>query len=158
MIALYDYPTFNVMLRVNLVDGATETMGLRFIGSEGIMAVDNGVTISKVPRELEPGYTIDTFPKALQEQYLKEYRQKYPARPKVDTAQMSAEESFVPPKGYSDHFEHVRNFIAAVRSRKPVVEDAVFGFRAAGPALLSNISYFEQKVCLWDAETMKLKA
>jgi predicted dehydrogenase len=158
MIALYDYPTFNVMLRVNLVDGATETMGLRFIGSEGIMAVDNGVTISKVPRELEPGYSIDTFPKAQQEQFLKEYRQKYPARPKVNTGQMSAEESFVPPKGYSDHFEHVRNFIAAVRSRQPVLEDAVFGFRAAGPALLSNISYFEQKVCLWDAETMKLKA
>ena len=158
MIALYDYPTFNVMLRVNLVDGATETMGLRFIGSEGIMAVDNGVTISKVPRELEPGYSIDTFPKAQQEQFLKEYRQKYPARPKLNTGQMSAEESFVPPKGYSDHFEHVRNFIAAVRSRKPVLEDAVFGFRAAGPALLSNISYFEQKVCLWDAETMQLKA
>ena len=158
MIALYDYPTFNVMLRVNLVDGATETMGLRFIGSEGIMAVDNGVTISKVPRELEPGYSIDTFPKAQQEQFLKEYRQKYPARPKLNTGQMSAEESFVPPKGYSDHFEHVRNFIAAVRSRKPVLEDAVFGFRAAGPALLSNISYFEKKVCLWDAETMKLKA
>jgi predicted dehydrogenase len=158
MIALYDYPTFNVMLRVNLVDGATETMGLRFIGSEGIMAVDNGVTISKVPRELEPGYSIDTFPKAQQEQFLKQYRQKYPARPKVNTGQMSAEESFVPPKGYSDHFEHVRNFIAAVRSRQPVLEDAVFGFRAAGPALLSNISYFEQKVCLWDAETMKLKA
>src|ERR1019366_3934268 len=158
MIALYDYPTFNVMLRVNLVDGATETMGLRFIGSEGIMAVDNGVTISKVPRELEPGYSIDTFPKAQQEQFLKQYRQKYPARPKVHTGQMSAEESFVPPKGYSAHFEHVRNFIAAVRGRQPVLEDAVFGFRAAGPALLSNISYFEQKVCLWDAETMKLKA
>ena len=158
MIALYDYPTFTVMLRVNLVDGATETMGLRFIGSEGIMAVDNGVTISKVPRELEPGYSIDTFPKAQQEQFLKQYRQKYPARPKVNTGQMSAEESFVPPKGYSDHFEHVRNFIAAVRSRKPVLEDAVFGFRAAGPALLSNISYFEQRVCLWDAETMQLKA
>jgi hypothetical protein len=70
---------------------------------------------------------------------------------------MSAEEKFVPPKGYSDHFEHHRNFIAAVRSRKPVVEDAVFGFRAAGPALLSNISYFDRRVCLWDAESMKLK-
>jgi predicted dehydrogenase len=158
MIALYDYPAFNVMLRVNLVDGATETMGLRFIGSEGIMAVDNGVTISKVPRELEPGYTIDTFPKTQQELFLKEYKKKYPARPKLNTGQMSAEESFVPPKGYSDHFEHIRNFIAAVRSRKPVVEDAVFGFRAAGPALLSNISYFEKKICLWDAEAMKLKA
>ena len=71
---------------------------------------------------------------------------------------MSAEEKFVPPKGYSDAFEHHRNFIAAVRSRKTVVEDAVFGFRAAGPALLSNISYFEKKVCLWDAEGMKLKS
>ncbi len=158
MIALYDYPTFNVMLRVNFVDGATETAGLRFIGSEGIMMVENGVTLSKVPRELEPGYTIDTFPKALQEQYLKEYRQKYPARPKITDGQMSAEEKFVPPKGYNDAFDHHRNFIAAVRSRKPVVEDAVFGFRAAGPALLSNISYFEKKACLWDAEAMKLKA
>ena len=158
MIALYDYPTFNVMLRVNFVDGATETAGLRFIGSEGIMALDGGLTLSKVPRELEPGYTIDTFPKAQQEQFLKEYRQKYPARPKFNPSQMSAEEKFVPPKGYSDHFEHHRNFIAAVRSRKPVVEDAVFGFRAAGPALLSNISYFDRKPCLWDAEAMKLKA
>ena len=158
MIALYDYPSFNVMLRVNLVDGASETSGLRFIGSEGIMTVEDGVTLSKVPRELEPGYTIDTFPKAQQEQFLKEYRQKYPARPKVNTGQMSAEEKFVPPKGYTDAFDHHRNFIAAVRSRKPVVEDAVFGFRAAGPALLSNISYFDKKVCLWDAEAMKLKA
>ena len=51
MIALYDYPNFNVMLRVNFVDGATETSGLRFIGSEGIMTIDGGVTLSKVPRE-----------------------------------------------------------------------------------------------------------
>ena len=156
MIALYDYPAFNVMLRVNFVDGATETAGLRFIGSEGIMMVDSGLTLSKVPRELEPGYTIDTFPKTQQEQFLKEYRQKYPVRAKINTGQMSAEEKFVTPKGYSDHFDHIRNFISAVRSRKPVVEDAVFGFRAAGPALLSNISYFDKKVCLWDAEAMKL--
>ena len=30
------------------------------------------------------------------------------------------------------------------------VEDPVFGLRAAGPALLSNTSYFEQKICRWD--------
>jgi predicted dehydrogenase len=162
-IALYDYPArgkfaaFNVMYRVNLVDGATENAGLKLIGSEGIMTVGNEVTISKVPRELEPGYTIDTFPKAVQEQFLKEYRQKYPQRPKVDTAQMSAEEKFVPPKGYLDAIDHHRNFQSAVRSRKKPYEDAAFGFRAAGPALLSNISYFEKRVCLWDAEGMVLK-
>ena len=45
----------------------------------------------------------------------------------------------------------------SVRSGKQAYEDAVFGFRAAGPALLSNLSYFEKRVCLWDAEAMALK-
>ena len=41
---------------------------------------------------------------------------------------------------------------------KPVVEDAVFGFRAAGPALLCNMSYFDQKIVGWDPVKMKVKA
>ena len=162
MIALYDYPArsgfpaFNVMFRVNLVDGATENAGLRFIGSGGIMSVENGITLSKVPRENEPGYTVDTFPKALQDQYLKSYRERYPQRPRGDTSQMSAEEKFMPPKGYVDAIDHHRVFQAAVRSRQAVTEDALFGYRAAGPALLSNISYFEGKVVRWDPEGMRL--
>ena len=43
----------------------------------------------------------------------------------------------------------------AVCSRKRPVEDATFGFRAAGPALLANVSYFEKRVCRWNAQTMK---
>ena len=62
----------------------------------------------------------------------------------------------MPPAGYSDWLDHHRNFLSAMRSRKPVIEDAVFGFRAAGPALLSNVSYFEERVCKWDPETMKM--
>jgi hypothetical protein len=68
------------------------------------------------------------------------------------------DDKYQAPRGYSDHLDHHRNFIAAVRSRKNVVEDPTFGFRAAGPALLSNVSYFEQRVCFWDAETMTLKS
>ena len=162
LVAMYDYPAkgsfpaFNVMLRVNLVDGASETMGYRFMGSEGILSIDEGVSVAKQPRESEPGYTIDTFPKTVQEQFLRDYRQKYPKQPRVEPNEMLAEEKFMPPKGYSDHFEHIRVFLDAVRARKSVVEDSTFGFRAAGPALLSNLSYFEQKVCVWDPETMTL--
>ncbi|HEY1339467.1 MAG TPA: Gfo/Idh/MocA family oxidoreductase [Bryobacteraceae bacterium] len=158
-LALYDYPNFNLMLRVNFVDGgAPENAGFRFIGSEGILGIEgNSVTLARVPRETEPGYTIDTFPKTLQDVYLKQYREKYPLRPKVTTANMPAEEKFTAPKGYTDAFDHHRNFIQAIREKKPVVEDAVFGFRAAGPALLSNISYFEKRVCMWDAKGMVLK-
>ena len=157
MLGLYDYekterhPAFNLALRVNFVDGAGESSGFRFIGSEGIMTVGGGVTIAKQPRESEPGYTIDTFPEAVQDEFLREYRKKYPARPQTAAAMRPREdEEYRPPRGYNDHLDHHRVFFQAVRSRKPVLEDAVFGLRAAGPALLSNVSYFEGKPCFWD--------
>jgi hypothetical protein len=62
---------------------------------------------------------------------------------------------YAPPSGHDPHLEHHRVFYEAVRSRKPVVEDTVFGFRAAGPALLSNTSYYEQRVCKWDPVNMR---
>ena len=43
-----------------------------------------------------------------------------------------------------------------MRSRKTVVEDAVFGYRAAGAALLSNLSIERGAIVSWDPETMKL--
>lgn len=154
MLGVYDYPktdkhpAFNLALRVNFVNGGSETSGFRFVGSEGILTIGAGVTVSKQPRETEPGYTIDTFPKAVQEAFLKQYREKYPvAHPTADSIRPTGEDKYLPPPGYSDHIDHHRNFLEAVRTRKPVVEDAVFGFRAALPALLSNVSYFEQRIC-----------
>jgi predicted dehydrogenase len=162
-LGLYDYPqtarhpAFNLALRVNFVDGGAENSGFRFIGTEGILAIGNGVTVSKTPREAEPGYTIDTFPKATQEQFLKKYYEEHPrATPTADAIRPQVEDRYLPPPGYSDHRDHHRNFLDAVRSRKPVVEDAVFGFRAAGPALLSNISYFEQKICNWNPDELQV--
>jgi hypothetical protein len=37
-----------------------------------------------------------------------------------------------------------------------VVEDATFGFRAAGAALLSNLSVQRDSVVHWNPETMKI--
>jgi predicted dehydrogenase len=162
MMALCDYPktdshpAFNLALRVNFEDGSTENSGFRFIGSEGILTVGNGVTVSKTPRESEPGYTIETFANAEQETFLKQYREKYPEqRPNADAMRGTDDEHYMPPPGYSDHLDHHRHFIEAVRTRKPVIEDPVFGFRAAGPALLANVSYFEKRVCNWDPVGMK---
>jgi hypothetical protein len=63
---------------------------------------------------------------------------------------------FTTPEGYSDSYDHFKNFFASVRSRKPVVEDAVFGYRAAGAALLSNLSIERGAIVSWDPEAMKL--
>jgi len=50
----------------------------------------------------------------------------------------------------------LKNFFEAVRTRQPVVEDPVFGLRAAGAALLSNLSYEQNAPVRWDPEEMKL--
>jgi hypothetical protein len=66
---------------------------------------------------------------------------------------------FTAPQRYNSTDDHFRNFFEAMRTRRPVVEDAVFGLRAAGPALLANESYFENRAIRWDPDKMvRLKA
>lgn len=160
MLALCDYPktsstpAFNLALRVNFAAGANESSGFRFIGSEGVMTLSGVVTLAKKQRAREPGYTIDTFPKATQEAFLKDYRAKYPdGKPEVNA---SSQDTYAPPSGYSDSVDHFAAFFEGMRSRKPVVEDAVFGFRAAGAALLLNRSYFDSQAYGWNPETMSI--
>ena len=83
----------------------------------------NSVSVSRVPREKEPGYTIGTFTEAMQKEILKSYHAKYPpSHPSGPPA--TGFEKYVAPEGYRDSYDHFQNFFAAVRSRKPVVEDA----------------------------------
>lgn len=165
MLALLDYPSspgrhpaFNLALRVNFKSGvAQEQFGFRFVGSEGVMTTSmSGITLSKPPEEIEPGYSIGTFPKAAQEAFLKQYQQQYPAR-KAAPENMIPEkvEQYVPPRGHDAHQDHHRAFYEAIRAGSPSIEDAVFGFRAAGPALLANVSYFERRICSWDPDVTR---
>ena len=154
---LFDYAEgFNLSLRVNFVDGGEEREGLLFTGAEGALELGGGwVTVNRVPREKDPGLTIDTFPKAMQAQIEAEHAKKYPRQHPVGPPPAGFEK-YVAPDGYSDSYDHFKNFFASVRSRKPVVEDAVFGYRAAGAALLSNVSIQKKQVVRWDPEEMKL--
>jgi predicted dehydrogenase len=141
---------------VNFVDGGEESEGLVFTGSEGTLEIaSNSVSVSRTPREKEPGLVIGTYTEAMQKRIRDAYHERYPAsHPSGPPA--VATEKYVAPEGYRDSFDHFTNFFSAVRSRKPVVEDAVFGYRAAGAALLSNLSIEHGMVVKWDPEAMKL--
>lgn len=166
MIGTYDYPKteahppFQINLRVNFEAGGAggaDSQGFRFVGTDGILnlSVGNALTLSKRPRDPEPGNTAQTFSKEIAQKVMDEYRAKYPRTNRGLRA--TTEERFALPPGYSEQVAHHETFIDAVRHRKPVVEDAVFGLRAAGPALLSNMSYFEQRIIDWDPAAMKIK-
>ena len=157
MLGLFDYREgFNLSLRVNFVDGGEESETLTFTGSEGTMEISgNAVSVSRTPLPKEPGYTIGTFTEGMQKRILESYRQKYPVS-HPSGPPMAEYEKYQAPAGYRDNYDHFKNFFAAVRSRQPVVEDAVFGFRAAGAALLSNLSFDRGAVVKWDPDSMKL--
>jgi predicted dehydrogenase len=137
-LALLDYPSFTLSLKVNFAAGNVgENFGLRFTGTEGIMNIGySTVTLVRKPKETQPGLSITTFPKAMQDEILKEYYAKYPKQtPTADAMRGDREDVFRPPPDHVPHFEHHKNFYNAVRSRKPFFEDAEFGLRTAGPAL-----------------------
>jgi predicted dehydrogenase len=159
ILALLDYPKtvthppFTLSLKVNFAEGGGENQAFRFVGPEGTLTITGGaVTLTGRPRAKEPGHTSDTFAKATQQAFMKEYREKYPDQPEL---RPTHEEVYAAPAGYSDSLEHFRTFFEAVRARRGVVEDATFGYRAAAPALLTNESYFEGKPVGWDPDRMR---
>jgi len=164
-LGIYDYPktdshpAFNLQLRCNFVDGGGGGSKVRFIGSEGILEVNGGglkLTRHKMPAN--PGYggwdSFRTFNEKMQKEYVEWYHAHYPDP--HPTVKEPAEVVYRAPEGYSAHYDHHANFIDSIRNGTPVYEDAVFGLRAAGPPLASNMSYFENKIVNWDPEAMRV--
>lgn len=154
LLGMFDYPdtkahpAFNLSLRVNFVDGTSGTTYLRMVGSEGAMDVTWDDVFLRKNLVSDP---IDPF---LQNK-----------SSELGTTVLSDRKKMLPPKeahyqaqrGYlGAHYDHFNNFFNGVRHGTAVAEDAVFGYRAAAPALLCNDSYFENKIIHWDPAAMKL--
>ncbi|PSL47702.1 secreted protein [Chitinophaga niastensis] len=164
VVAIFDYPAskehpaFQMTLRVNFADGSGGGEYTRLIGTEGVLEMGwNDFKVKKHKLPEAPGYggwdTYNTFPKAQQEQFVKNYDAKYPVGKRTPIETSSA---YAAPKGYDDRLDHFTNFFESMRTGKPVVEDATFGLRAAGPALVTNESYFSKKLINWDPVNMRI--
>ena len=155
-----EHPAFQVTLRVNFISGEGEHSSTKIIGSEGVLDLDDdlGFTISKNKLPVAPGIggwdSLTTFPAAMQKALLDDYNKKYSAADQRSPSLPGV--TYRSPDGYNSSNDHFANFMDSIRNGKPVVEDAVFGFRAAAPALACNSSLFENKLIRWDAENMRL--
>ena len=59
---------------------------------------------------------------------------------------------------WDDLKPHLWNYFQHVRSRTPVVEDAVFGHNAALACHMANESYFRQAAVTWDGASGTIKS
>lgn len=159
--ATAEHPAFQVLLKVNLASGAEKVEGekVKFYGTEGMIDFGwNEFTIHRNKFAAAPAIggwdSLDTYPEAMQKDILLTYQTSYPEAEKgPDTLPPIR---YAAPAGYDDRVDHFMNFFASVREKKPVVEDAIFGFRAAAPCLACNESYFQNKVIHWDPVKMKI--
>jgi predicted dehydrogenase len=155
-----EHAAFQMTLQVNFISGTGGQEIIQLVGSEGIIVVKgNDLTIKHSLLPEAPGFggydSLFTFSKKMQADLQKEYDAKWTVEQR--NRKTKGDIIFKAPDGYSDHLDHLTNFFDAIRTGKPVIEDAEFGFRAAAPALACNESYFKKQIVRWDPVQMKLK-
>jgi len=155
LLGMFDYPetaqhpAFNLSLRVNFVDGTADSTYLRLVGNEGSLNVEwEKVTLTK-----NKSYAAVDDP-------LLKTKQNKNGESEYDRKKMVAPDAVVykAEDGYKGaHYDHFYNFFSNIREgNKSSREDALFGYRAAAPALLCNDSYFQEKGIKWDPGKLKL--
>ncbi len=140
------HPAFNLSLRCNFVDGTSGTTYLKLVGSEGSMDITwDSVTLKRnKSQESDDPFFIEQMKRA--------------------GTPVSSRKRILPPEEYTFEaekgylggpYDHFNNFFNAIRNNGKVTEDAIFGYRAAAPALLCNDSYNKDTPMLWNPEKMQ---
>lgn len=155
LLGMFDYPEsnghppFNLSLRVNFVDGTSGSTFLRLVGSEGAMDVTWTEVVLRKNKLVSPQ---DAFLEMKTDEMGEVMESRASMLPPAESVYV-AEDDY-----WGAHYDHFANFFAGVREGAPVAEDAVFGLRAAAPALACNDSYFDEKVVTWDPEAMEVRS
>ncbi len=152
---IYYYGQLPVYMRLNQGTEMPETY--RFQGSKGILEVTE-FGLSYTPqsgKDSAPSYYDAGFPKEMRTGYEKQWHEEND--PKLGQEPMPESISFRGPD-YDDMKPHLWTFFQAVKSRNPVVEDALFGHHAALACHMANESYFRQKAVWWDQATKTIKS
>jgi predicted dehydrogenase len=153
--SLFYYGDLPVYMRLNQGTEMPETY--RIQGSKGILEVTEfGLSFApQSGKDSNPSYYDSGFPRAMRSTYEKQWHEEND--PKIGHEPMPETISFRGPD-YDDMHPHLWTFFEAVRSRKPVVEDAVFGHHAALACHMANESYFRKTAVVWDETSQTIKS
>jgi len=152
---LFEYANVPVYMRLSLATESTEVT--RFMGSKGIIELGEfGVTYTpQAGIDLSPSYYTSSYPSRLRNPYIAQWHAEHDPKPGQEPAPEGL--SF---KGndYDDLRPHLWKFFESVRSRKPVLQDAVFGHHAALGCHMANESYYRKTPVYWDPVSKTIKS
>ncbi|HET9178744.1 MAG TPA: Gfo/Idh/MocA family oxidoreductase [Terriglobia bacterium] len=155
MSTVYEYPNFRCMIRVTLDNDEDEVV--KILGTRGTIEIQGrGLTVSPQDgKDHAPCYYASSFPPKLHAEYVKQWEAEHKTAP--GTAQPIEGASYHTPPGYNEDAQHLWNFFQSVRTRRPSVEDPVFGNNTAIGCHLANYSYFHKAEAMWDAGGRTIK-
>jgi predicted dehydrogenase len=152
---LFEYDNVPVYMRLSL--GCESTEVTRFQGSKGSLELRE-FSVTFVPQpgvDMSPSYYSSSFPAAMRDAYVKKWHAEHDSVPGKEPAPESITFNG---DDYDDLKPHLWKFFEAVRSRKPLVQDAVFGHNAALGCHLANESYFRKTPVYWDEASATIKS
>ena len=153
--SLFEYGNLPVYTRLNLATESPEIV--RFQGSKGIIEVTE-LSLTYTPQpgiDTSPSYYAYGFPRAMREEYFKQWHAEHDPAP---GQQPLVEATTYRGPSYDEVKPHLWKFFEAVRTRKPVAEDAVFGNHAALACHMANESYFRKSAVSLDPATKTIKS
>jgi predicted dehydrogenase len=151
---LFDYHGVPVYVRLGLGTYTPELM--RIMGPGGAIEV-SGSTLTVSPQEgvdRSPSYYASAFPAEMRETYQRQWYADHPVEPGNEPI---SEDVRYTGNDWDDVRPHLANFFRSVKTKEPVVEDAVFGNHAALACHMANESYFRGGAVRWNDATRTIE-
>jgi hypothetical protein len=127
------------------------------MGPKGVLDT-TGSGIEYLPQtgvDTSPSYYDSSFPEKLRAEYIRQWHEKNdPALGKEPIT----EHTIYSGQDWDDLRPHLFTFFESVKTRKPNVENAVFGNHAAIACHMANQSYFRNERVFFDDATHSLKS
>jgi len=153
--SLFEYGDVPVYIRLNLGSETPEV--LRFLGSKGILELTEGslTFTGQAGVDTAPSYYAGSFPQAMRNEYVAKWHAENDPRPGEEPLHDAVSYTG---DSYDDTRPHLWKFFQAVKTRQPVVQDAVFGHHAAIACHMANESHFQRRAMLFDPATETVKS
>ncbi len=152
--ALFEYPEgFHVNMASTFNNASTAEQGMQFLGSEGSLTLLGGsLTVAAEDHREGYRYSIDSWPRKLQEQFMNEGNHREEADTSLRPTRAFEGGSTYRAEGVDAAVLHLAEFFECVRSRRECSENAEVGHRAAAAGHMVNLSYRAGKKMIWNEE------
>ncbi len=145
---LFDYHGVPVYVRLGLGTYTPEVT--RIMGPGGVLEIaGSSLSLSRQAGvDSSPSYYANGFPSEMRAEYRTRWYEEHGVPPGEEPI---SEDTRFEGNNWDDVIPHLANFFRAVRTREPVVEDAVFGNHAALACHMANESFFRGRAVRWDS-------